>query len=48
MHIINNLKIKILIDINILILENISIMLSDRKAIVSSCNNIELSLTVII
>jgi len=36
-----------LIDINILILKNISIMLLSRKAIVSSCNNIELSLTVI-
>ncbi len=47
MHIINNLKVKMLVDINILILENISIMLSSRKAIVSSCDNIELSLTVI-
>ncbi len=47
MHIVNNLKIKILIDINILILENISIMLLSRKAIVSSCDNIELLLTVI-
>ena len=36
-----------LIDINILILKNISIMLLSRKAIVSSCNNIELLLTVI-
>ncbi len=48
MHIINNLKVKILIDIDILVLKNISIMLSSRKAIVSSCNNIELLLTVII
>ncbi len=47
MYIVNNLKIKILIDINILILENISIMLLSRKAIVSSCDNIELLLTVI-
>jgi len=47
MHIVNNLKIKMLVDINILVLEDISIMLSSRKAIVSSCNNIELSLTVI-
>ncbi len=47
MHIVNNLKTKMLVDINILVLENISIMLSSRKAIVSSCNNIELSLTVI-
>ncbi len=47
MHIINNLKIKMLIDIDILILENISIMFLSRKAIVSSCDNIELSLTVI-
>ena len=47
MHIINNLKIKMLIDIDILILKNISIMYLSRKAIVSSCNNIELSLTVI-
>ena len=46
MHIINNLKIKILVDINILILKNISIMLLSRKAIVNSYNNIELSLTV--
>ncbi len=46
MHIVNNLKIKILIDINILILENISIMLLSRKAIVNSYDNIELSLTV--
>ena len=47
MHIVNNLKIKILIDIDILILKNISIMLLSRKAIVSSCDNIKLSLTVI-
>ena len=47
MHIINNLKVKILIDIDILVLKNISIMLSSRKAIVSSCDNIELLLTVI-
>ncbi len=47
MHIVNNLKVKILIDINILVLENISIMLSSRKAIVNSCDDIELSLTVI-
>ena len=47
MHIINNLKAKMLIDINILISKNISIMLLSRKAIVSSCDNIELSLTVI-
>ncbi len=47
MHIVNNLKIKMLIDINILILENISIMFSSRKAIVSSCDDIELLLTVI-
>ncbi len=36
-----------LININILILENISIMLLSRKVIVNSCNNIELLLTVI-
>ncbi len=36
-----------LIDINILILKNIFIMFSRRKAIVSSYDNIELSLTVI-
>ncbi len=48
MHIVNNLKIKILIDINILVLKNISIMLLSRKAIVNSYDNIELSLTVII
>jgi len=47
MHIINNLKVKMLVDIDILVLENISIMLLSRKAIVSSCDNIELSLTVI-
>jgi len=47
MHIVNNLKIKMLIDIDILILENISIMLLSRKAIVNSCDNIELLLTVI-
>jgi len=47
MYIVNNLKIKILININILILKNISIMLLSRKAIVSSCDNIKLSLTVI-
>ncbi len=47
MHIINNLKIKMLIDINIFILKNISIMLSSRKAIVNNCDNIELLLTVI-
>jgi len=47
MHIVNNLKIKILININILVLKNISIMLLSRKAIVSSCDNIKLSLTVI-
>jgi len=47
MHIVNNLKIKILIDIDILILKNISIMLLSRKAIVSNYDNIELSLTVI-
>jgi len=47
MHIINNLKIKMLININILVLKNISIMLLSRKAIVSSCNDIELLLTVI-
>jgi len=47
-HIVNNLKIKMLIDIDILILKNISIMLLSRKAIVSNYNNIELLLTVII
>ncbi len=47
MHIINNLKIKMLIDINILVLENISIIFLSRKAIVNSCDDIELSLTVI-
>ncbi len=47
MYIVNNLKIKMLININILVLKNISIMLLSRKAIVSSCDNIELSLTVI-
>jgi len=47
MHIINNLKIKMLININILVLKNIFIMLLSRKAIVNSYNNIELSLTVI-
>ncbi len=47
MYIVNNLKIKMLIDINILVLENISIMLLSRKAIVNSCDNIELLLTVI-
>jgi len=36
-----------LIDINILILKNIFIMFLRRKAIVSSYDNIELSLTVI-
>jgi len=46
MHIVNNLKIKMLININILVLENISIMLLSRKAIVNSCDNIELLLTV--
>ena len=48
MHIVNNLKIKMLIDINILILKNISIMLLSKKAIVSSCDDIKLSLTIII
>ncbi len=47
MHIVNNLKIKMLVNINILILENIFIMLLSRKAIVNSYDNIELSLTVI-
>jgi len=47
MHIINNLKIKMLVDIDILVLKNIFIMLLSRKAIVSSCDNIELLLTVI-
>jgi len=47
MHIINNLKIKMLVDINILVLENIFIMLLNRKAIVNSCDDIELLLTVI-
>ncbi len=47
MHIINNLKIKMLIDINILVLKNIFIMFLSRKVIVSSCDNIELSLIVI-
>jgi len=47
MHIVNNLKIKILINIDILVSENIFIMLLSRKAIVNSCDNIELSLTVI-
>ena len=36
-----------LVDIDILILKNIFIMLLSRKAIVSSCDNIELLLTVI-
>jgi len=36
-----------LIDINILILKNISIMLLSRKAIVNSYDDIKLSLTVI-
>ncbi len=48
MHIINNLKIKILININILVLKNTFIMLLSRKAIINSYNDIELSLTVII
>ncbi len=47
MHIVNNLKIKMLVDINILILKNISIIFLSRKAIVSSCNDIELLLIVI-
>jgi len=47
MHIVNNLKIKILININILVLKNIFIMFLSRKVIVSSCDNIELSLIVI-
>ncbi len=47
MHIINNLKIKMLIGINILVLKNIFIMFLSRKVIVSSCDNIELSLIVI-
>jgi len=47
MHIINNLKIKMLVDIDILVLKNIFIMLSSRKAIVNNCDNIELLLTVI-
>jgi len=47
MYIVNNLKIKMLIDIDILILKNIFIMLLSRKAIVSSCNDIKLLLTVI-
>jgi len=46
-HIINNLKIKMLIDIDILILKNIFIMLLNRKTIVNSYDDIELSLTVI-
>jgi len=46
MYIINNLKIKMLININILILENISIIFLSRKAIMNSYNDIELSLTV--
>jgi len=46
-HIVNNLKIKMLVDIDILMLENISIMLLSKKAIVNSYDNIELSLTVI-
>jgi len=36
-----------LIDINILVLKNIFIMFLSRKVIVSSCDNIELSLIVI-
>ena len=36
-----------LISIDILVLKNISIMLLSRKAIVNSCNDIELLLTVI-
>jgi len=36
-----------LVNINILVLKNISIMLLSRKAIVSNCNDIELLLTVI-
>ncbi len=36
-----------LVDINILVLENIFIMLLNRKAIVNSCDDIELLLTVI-
>ncbi len=47
MHIINNLKIKMLVDIDILVLKNIFIMLLSRKAIVNNCDNIELLLTVI-
>jgi len=47
MHIVNNLKIKMLININILVLKNISIMLSSRKAIMNSYNNIKLLLIVI-
>ncbi len=36
-----------LIDINILVLKNISIMLLSRKAIVNNCNDIKLSLIII-
>ncbi len=45
-HIVNNLKAKMLVGIDILVPEDISIMLPSRKAIVGSCDDIELSLTV--
>lgn len=47
-HIVNNLKIKILIDIKILILKNILLLLFSQKAIVKSCDDIKILLTIII
>ena len=46
-HIINDLKVNILIETDILISEQIDILLSQQKTIIESCQNVQLNLNVI-
>ena len=45
-HIIDNLKVNILVRTDILVSEQINVLLSQRKAVIRSCRNIELDLNV--
>ena len=46
-HVINDLKVNILIKTDILVSEQINILLSQWKAVIESCKNIQLNLNVI-
>jgi len=45
-HIVKDLKVKMLISLDILSLKKIFIMMNNIKAVIRSCNNIRVSLTV--